>query len=129
MLRSNVLLAIKYLAVDLALSVLYFPVWWYTKGLARAGAYCAGVVGNAARSFGVRNWFKNIFKPMFGQYDIAGRIISFFMRLAMMLYYSVVLLVLIVIMLALFLFWLALPVFIGYNFFTQFVSVLKTARP
>ncbi len=129
MLRSNTLLAVKYLAVDLALSVLYFPVWWYTQGMARAGAYCAGTVGNAARSFGVRHWLKNLFKPMFGQYDIAGRIISFFMRLAMMLYYSVVLLVLSVIMLALFLAWLAIPVFIGYNFFVQFIGVIKTARP
>lgn len=128
MFRSNLILAIKSLAVDSVASILYFPVWWYTLGAYRVAAYGCRTLGNAGHGFGVRIWFKNLFRPMFGQYDIAGRIISFFMRLIMITYYSVVLMILAVLMAALFAFWLALPAFIGYEFFHQAIGILKAAK-
>jgi len=128
MIRSNALLAVKYLAVDSVTSLLYFPVWWYTAGAFRVAAYGFRTLRNAGRGFGVSVWFKNLFRPMFGQYDFAGRIISFVMRLVMILYYSVVLLLLAVLMAALFLFWLGLPAFIGYELVNQAFGILKAAK-
>jgi len=128
MIRSNAVLTLKALAVDSVVALLYFPVWWYTLGAARVAAWGAGTVRNAGRSFGVRIWLKNLFKPMFGQHDFPSRIISFFMRLVMIFYYSLVLLLLTVLMIALFLLWLAAPAFFAWQFAVQIVGILKTAQ-
>ncbi|KPJ85173.1 hypothetical protein AMJ57_04095 [Parcubacteria bacterium SG8_24] len=124
MAQSRTALAIRYLAVDLVGAVLYFPVWWYTAGAFRAGRYCIGRVRDKARSFGILIWFKNLFTPMFGQYDIASRIISFFMRLAAIIFFSVTLLLLSLLMMLLFILWLALPLAVAYAFFGQLIGLL-----
>jgi len=129
MVVSNALLAVRILAIDAVASILYFPVWWYSAGALRAARYSAGVVAGAARSFGVRVWLKNLFRPMYGQYDLAGRILSFFMRLVMIVYYSVVLLVLTVVMAALFLLWLAIPAVVVCGFGIQVIGLIEAAKP
>lgn len=127
MMQSSAVLALKFVAVDLVGSVVYFPIWWYTRGMVRMASYCVRTVVNAARNFGVGIWIKNLFTPMFGQRDFTSRIISFFMRLLAIFYYSVMLLVLGVAMLLLFLGWLAVPLFIGYEFFNQLVGLARNA--
>ena len=122
---SHAGLAAKYLAVDLVGSFVYFPVWWYTRGMVRTGAYCLRTVRHTAQSFGLTVWLKNLFTPMYGQYDIQGRIISFFIRLVAIAYYAVFLLVESVIMTAVFLAWLAFPLFVGFEFFNQAIGMLK----
>ncbi|MFA6603304.1 MAG: hypothetical protein WCT10_00510 [Patescibacteria group bacterium] len=129
MVVSNALLAIRILAVDAVASLLYFPVWWYTAGAWRMARHAAGVVGGFARSFGVRVWLKNLFRPMYGQYDFASRIISFFIRLVMIIFYSAVLAILSAIMAALFLLWLAIPAVIVYGLGIQIVGLIKDAKP
>ena len=129
MIRSNFILAVKFLAVDSIVSLLYFPIWWYTKGAFRVAAHGFRSLRNAGHSFGVRIWLKNLFKPMFGQHDFTSRIISFFMRLVMIIYYSAILLFLVVFYAALFAAWLTLPLLIIYEFSTQLVGIIKTANP
>ena len=126
MLQSSAVLALKFVVVDLVGSVVFFPVWWYTRGMVRMAAYCGRTVANTYVNFGIGIWIKNLFTPMFGQRDITGRLISFFMRLMAILYYSVVLLCLSVVMLLLFLVWLALPVFVGYEFFNQLIGLVRS---
>lgn len=58
------------------------PVWWYTKGLVVAATGLANEARDTWVRFGLSIWIKNLFVPMFGQRDVVGRIISFFMRLA-----------------------------------------------
>jgi len=60
--------------------VLRFPQWWYGKGLIDAARTAVETVQGYARRLGLRVWTKNIFTPMFGQYDWQSRIISVFMR-------------------------------------------------
>lgn len=129
MANSTLGLAVRYAAVDVVGSFLYFPVWWYTKGAAKAAISCVRTVRGYARQFGVGVWLKNLFVPMFGQYDLAGRIISFFMRLAALIYYSFVLLALSLLMAAWFLAWLALPAFAAVMFFGQAAAFLKAFGP
>lgn len=126
MLQSNAVLALKFVTVDLIGSVVFFPIWWYTKGLARMAAYSARTVWSAARDFGIGIWIKNLFTPMFGQHDVASRIISFFARLLAILYYSVCLLLLCIVMLLLFIGWIVLPLFIGYEFFNQLAGLIHS---
>jgi len=92
--------------------VLYFPIWWYSKGLAKVlkGAWL--FIKDSEQSFGLLIWVKNIFVPMFGQTDIAGRVISFFLRLFQILWKSIALLILIAAALIFIIIWFILPIFI-----------------
>lgn len=121
---SNAVLAVKYLAVDVVGSFLYFPVWWFTAGAWRMAKMCARTVRSQATSFGVAVWLKNLFTPMYGLRDIQGRIISFFMRLFIIIWYSVILLLMSVLMTAVFLAWLAVPVLAISQFWIQLTGVL-----
>ncbi len=58
-------------------------------------------------------WLKNIFVPMFGQYDWQGRLVSFFMRLVQVVVRSVALVFWLIACLVLFVLWLALPVVVA----------------
>ncbi len=66
---------------DLALDILSFPLWWYTHGLLRMARWWRESVRGYARLLALEIWIKNLFVPMFGQYDWQSRLISIFMRL------------------------------------------------
>lgn len=71
----------KYMFKELILDVIYFPVWWYTKGLKKAGVFFMDEVADWANRLSLKILFKNMLKPMYGDYSRSGRIISFFMRI------------------------------------------------
>ncbi|HTK04500.1 MAG TPA: hypothetical protein VL500_02860 [Candidatus Eisenbacteria bacterium] len=127
--QSNAVLAIKYLAVDIVGSFLYFPVWWYTAGALRTGRFCVRTVRGKAAQFGIAVWLRNLFTPMYGLRDWQGRIISFFMRLLIVTWYSIVLFVLSVLMLLCFLAWLAFPLLVAGELMRQLSGVLTSFRP
>ena len=66
--------------------VLLFPVWWYTTGLVRMWNWCLMGVNDAWRGWGVLVWAQALFVPMYGEQSWQGRLISFFVRLAVLLY-------------------------------------------
>lgn len=129
MTRSNAVLAIKYLAVDIVGSFLYFPLWWYTAGALRTGRFCAGTVRRQGQSFAIGVWLKNLFTPMYGLRDWQGRIISFFMRLMIVTWYSFILLLLSIVMTLVFLAWLAFPLLVVSEFLRQLAGVMTSFRP
>ncbi len=90
--------------------LLYFPIWWYSVGLWRLAKNLYGFWIGQERSLGFSVWLKNIFVPMYGQYDLTGRLISFFVRLVQIIVRGVVLLFWLAIVISVFIFWLALPV-------------------
>jgi len=61
--------------------LLYFPLWWYSSGFIRFAKNFGHALRYKWQDLGVGVWAKNLFVPMFGVRDIAGRLISFFMRL------------------------------------------------
>ena len=124
MLAGNFKLSSKFLAVDLVGSFLYFPLWWYSAGLLRTAKYCVRVFRAKATRFGVVIWIKNLFVPMYGQHDMAGRLVSFFMRVLTIVYYSVVLVVLIVFLLALMAAWMVFPLVVASGFFGQLIAYI-----
>lgn len=121
---SRTTLAFRFVAVDVIGAILYFPVWWYTAGARKAARWCVSRLSGAAVSFGIGVWIKNLFTPMYGQRDIAGRIISFFMRLVTIFFYSFLLLLLVAVMALLFGLWLAVPALVAWQFWRQIVGVL-----
>lgn len=89
---------------------LYFPIWWYSGGVRYFFNRCYGIFlfGNTYLMPGL--WLKNIFVPMYGQYDIQGRIISFIMRLVQVIARSIGLLIWLIVCLILFVVCLLLPI-------------------
>ena len=83
MAQSAPSLAIRYFFVDLIGGVVGFPIWWYTHGLFTMAKWAGGSVRSASQYLGLGVWIKNLFVPMYGETAIAGRLISFAVRLFM----------------------------------------------
>ena len=83
----------RLLLVDLAGSVLWFPLWWYTTGLSRVIMHGLRVLRYRARSYSLAIWLKNFFVPMYGQHDLVGRLVSVVMRFIVLVGRSIALLV------------------------------------
>jgi len=81
MLINNLGLYAGKILVDLLKDILYFPLWWYSRGLKQLAIKLKNFLVNKERSLALFVWAKNIFRPMYAQYDWAGILISFFVRL------------------------------------------------
>ena len=115
MVKSLLGQAIKSLFLDSILEILYFPFWWYSQGLKRIVLYSWQSLKNTNRNLALAIMFKHILKPMYGQYDRAGRIISFFMRLVLLLAKLIAFFFFLLFYISLIIFWLLLPVFTMYQ--------------
>ncbi len=115
MVKSLLGQALKSLFLDSIWEVLYFPFWWYSQGLKRIILYSLQGIKNTNSNLALSIMFKHIFKPMYGQYDRTGRIISFFMRLVLLLAKVIAFTFFIIFYIALILFWIILPVFTIYQ--------------
>ena len=104
---------------ELGWNILYFPLWWYSRGLIILGEKLILFLHNQERSLGLSVWMKNIFRPMFGQYDWQGRLISFFVRVFQIIIRGLAMFFWIIIALAVFLFWIILPPFIIFEIIFQ----------
>jgi hypothetical protein len=75
----------RLLFFDLAGSIVWFPVWWYTKGLLKVLLGVRAALEYRVRSYAFRIWIRNFFVPMYGQHDITGRLVSVVMRTVVIL--------------------------------------------
>ena len=114
---NSFILIFKLIFWEVFVDILYFPVWWYTLGLARAGRNAWRKIRDTEATLGVWLWIRNIFVPMFGQHDAAGRIISFVMRIFQIIGRSLMLCLISIFEIILLLFWIVLPVFIAGEIF------------
>ena len=117
---------LKLILVDTILDVLYFPVWWYSRGMILALKWTFGEIAAAQEFLGVRIWVVNIFKPMYGQQDIASKIISFFMRVFQIILRLIILLLFCVFYLLIFIIYLALPAVVIYGIGLHLPAVIKS---
>jgi hypothetical protein len=78
-------LVLKHLLLDLVREILFLPVWWFTIGLARMVVWCGSSIKHAAETTGLTLWAKNLFVPMYGETSFSGKLISFFIRLVMVI--------------------------------------------
>lgn len=115
-------LLLQRLTLSAALDVLYFPLWWYTAGARRALLWCGARISDANDQLSPGLWLKNIFVPMFGQSDLQGRLMSFFMRLMNVILRSIALVFWSFGVMIFFVIWIVMPIGIGYMFF---VSLLR----
>ncbi len=108
---------------DVLGGIVTVPVFWYTRGAVDAFAYCVRLIGNRWNMLGLGVWMRNIFVPMFGQRDIPGVLISFFVRLFQIIVRGMVMVIWVFIVVVLFIAYLALPVLIVMELLRQFGGV------
>jgi len=89
--------------------IFYFPLWWYSVGFVRTAKNAFKFWNNQQKALGFYIWVKNIFVPMYGQHDWAGRLISFAVRLVQIISRGIILLFWLSIVLVILIAWLILP--------------------
>lgn len=105
------------------IDLVYFPIWWYTGGARNAILWCWRFFQTGNNTLAPSLWLKNIFVPMYGQYDWQGRLISFLVRSAQIIARSLVLMLWLLFCFILFLIWLAMPLVTAYGLVTSLVKI------
>ncbi len=90
----------------------YFPVWWYSHGLRERWFFVLKEIKAGYRNLALKILLLNIFKPMYGEYNWQGRIISFFARLIMLFWRILEMMIWILLLLFLLLIWILAPIFV-----------------
>lgn len=103
---------LKFIFTDFVGDIVKFPVWWYTTGLKKAALGCINSVKNVEKRWNLRIWIRNLFVPMFGEYDWQGRIISFFVRIVQIIIRSILVSVWTILVFLAFIIHIILPFFI-----------------
>ncbi|MDD4477147.1 MAG: hypothetical protein PHY40_03245 [Patescibacteria group bacterium] len=109
-------LVLQQLFAEAFLDFIYFPFWWYTKGAKRAAILCLNLLNYGNLKLAPGLWLRNIFVPMYGQYDWQGRIVSFFIRLVQVIIRAAALVFWASVCFALFLVWVSIPAAVIYGF-------------
>lgn len=89
--------------------LLLAPLWWYSYGLLKVLKWWAKEVKQGAHRLSLRILVSHWFVPMYGQYDTAGRIISFFFRTLMLIWNFIMMIIWLVIVTAALIIYIALP--------------------
>lgn len=108
--------------LDVIADFFYFPIWWYTRGLGKQMQGSVGSLRARKDALALDIWMKNILTPMYGQYDIVGRLISFFMRLAQIIGRTVALFVWGLLLVIWLLIWLLIPLGMVYLIYSQIMN-------
>ena len=122
---NNIVVAtIKYIFVEILWDIVYFPIWWYTKGLARVGRYCAeSIQVYVKRRLALGVWMSSMFKPMYGDTTAEGRIISGFMRVIVLIWKLILLALWLIALAVFFIAWIVVPVLVVYYVLYQVFDV------
>ncbi|MBU0661385.1 hypothetical protein KKG22_04390 [Patescibacteria group bacterium] len=102
------------------LDIVYVPLWWYTRGFLRVWNFFISLCSYGNQNFAPFVWIKNLFVPMYGQYDIQGRLVSFFMRVMNSIIRLFLLGIWIVLSVIPLILWCVFPLIISYLFFRSF---------
>jgi len=68
------------------LNLLTFPLWWYTRGLRTVWAWAKQRARYDLRATGLLLFSRHMSEPLFGDYTRSGRLVGFFLRLAILIY-------------------------------------------
>jgi len=109
MTQNIVFISLKFVFIDLIGDIIYFPIWWYSRGAKKSALFFWHYFLQVEQFLGVRIWIVNLFKPMYSQNDWQSKLISFFMRVFQIIIRAIALIIMVVVILALFAVWIFLP--------------------
>lgn len=113
----------KTLAWDLLVEALYFPIWWYTSGLKKTTLAVIGNIKATSRNLALGLLFRNLFRPMYGQSDKVGRLISFVMRLVLLGAKLFVFSLFFFFYLFILIFWVTMPILVVWQLARNLVAI------
>lgn len=93
--------------------VVYFPVWWYSRGLASTGRSLLSQWFGLSNRMSIPILARTMGRPMYGDYTRSGRIISFFFRIFLLVSRLVVFAVWTVVLIVAMLGWILGPIIAG----------------
>lgn len=136
MVNNNSFLYSSKIILEFIGDILYFPIWWFTGGLIMIVKKNFDFLASQQKNLGLFIWIRNIFKPMYGQRDFQGRLISFFMRLFQIALKTISMIFLLIFSLIFILLWIIFPFFVFYqiafqiypNIFAFIVSLFNYAK-
>ena len=105
----------KNFILDPFFSILYFPLFWYSKGLVKFLKSLLSTLKEVSPPFVLKILIANLGKPMYGDYSREGRIISFFMRLVHLSFWLLKTFIVFIILFIIFLIYLLLPLLAIYE--------------
>ncbi|USN53226.1 MAG: hypothetical protein H6760_03550 [Candidatus Nomurabacteria bacterium] len=117
--RSQTQYSFSFLFQELLFDVVRFPFWWYSGGLMQLGRFWLSQMRGRAEQLSLRIWLRNMFTPMYGDYTKSGRIISFFLRIVVLVGRLFVFVLWFLIMSVFVIVWLATPPIITYAIIRQ----------
>lgn len=103
---SFLLTTLKFFAVDIVWSFVYFPIWWYTKGTKQTAAFVMRKISDIERALGLSIILKYLFQPMYADFTKSGRIISFVFRILQLSVVMVIVSVAVLFYFGIFIVWL-----------------------
>ncbi|MFA5359110.1 MAG: hypothetical protein WC310_04835 [Patescibacteria group bacterium] len=110
--QNPFILSARFVVKDIVGNFLYWPFWWYSSGLAGLIKRRFIALKLFESNIGLAVWVKNWTKPMYGQYDITGKIISFVIRTFFILFKVVLIILYFILQLAMITFWIGIPIFV-----------------
>jgi hypothetical protein len=112
--------SISYLIKELVFDIVRFPAWWYSRGLANIAGFWLREIRSILDHLSLRIWVRNLFTPMYGDYTKSGRIISFFLRIIVLIWRFIEFVIGSIFFSCLVVIWILLPVVITYAIIQQF---------
>lgn len=111
--NNNFFFYLSKVSIQVLLAVLYFPLWWYSVGLARVLKDLFLFLKERWLFIGAGVWLKNLFVPMYGQTDFASRLISFLVRLVQIIFRFIAFIFFVALSLVAVALWLFLPLLLA----------------
>lgn len=120
---NPVISALKYVFIELIAKIFYFPIWWYTTGTKKVLIFIGGQIASLSNALSIKILFKNLLKPMYGDYSRSGRIISLFVRIFHFFFLLLTTVIWIIVMLVMLIIYLILPIFVVYSIIFQLTDM------
>lgn len=108
---------VKSLFLDAVWEVLYFPVWWYSRGLKKTAFFCWSQLKYGWQVSGIAIILVNFFKPMYGQRGWEAYLLSLMTHFWQVFWRILVMFLWLAWWLLIVLAWLTLPILIVWKLF------------
>ncbi len=70
---------------DTKVQLMLLPVWWYTTGVILMWQWVKRRIAYRLRAMGLVLFMRHLSEPLYGDYTRSGRLISFFLRIALLI--------------------------------------------
>ena len=121
MLNNNLGLFSAKILAEIGRDLVFFPIWWYSQGLYLVVKKLLEFLKNQQKSLALWVWIKNIHRPMYGQKDWEGIMISVLMRVFQIILRSILMLFWVAVAVAVLAFWVLVPFVVIYQIYYQLI--------